>query len=143
MGKEIWKDINEYENIYQISNLGRVKSVKKGIIKKPSVLPRGYLRIGLSKCGKVKYYSIHRLVAEAFIPNPFNKPCVNHKDCNTSNNNVDNLEWCTWEENSEYGDRKLKVALGIALYHLKTNHPKETKIINKLVEIQKYIKKLN
>lgn len=105
---EIWKDISGYEGKYQISNLGRVKRLgnnktKKEKIKIPAKNKDGYLRVNLYKEGKYKTFTVHRLVAEAFIQNPNNYPCVNHKDENPSNNNVDNLEWCDYKYNSNYG----------------------------------------
>ena len=113
---ELWKDIANYEGSYQISNLGRVKSLsrsiydsrgyiihRKGKIKKPSFDKNGYPQIGLCKNGTVITRKIHRLVAEAFIPNPENKPEINHKDEDKTNNCVDNLEWVTEKENVNYG----------------------------------------
>lgn len=108
--EEIWKDIENYEGLYQVSNLGRVKSLpnvnhKNEIILKPSI-SNGYYSVALNKSGKQKRIYIHRLVAEAFIPNPHNLPQVGHKDENNfktgdgCNNCVDNLEWCTHKENS-------------------------------------------
>lgn len=104
--KEIWKDIKDYEGHYQVSNLSRVKSIKFGkeIIMKQNIR-RGYYYVGLSKNGKVKNYFVHRLVAEAFLDNPDNLPCVNHKDENKLNNNVDNLEFCSVFYNNTYGTR--------------------------------------
>lgn len=98
--KEIWKDIKGYEGLYQVSNLGKVKSLKKNIILKPYIEKKGYLRIDLNKNGKSKHYLIHRLVAEAFIPNPLNKLQINHIDCNKQNNCINNLEWSTNLENA-------------------------------------------
>ena len=103
---EIWKDIENYENVYQISNIGRVRRIYKNgntKILKQDITKRGYCRISLSKNQKHKHYQIHRLVAKAFIPNPNNYPIVNHKDENPMNNNVDNLEWCTYSYNTLYG----------------------------------------
>lgn len=91
--------------LYQVSNLGKVKSLKynKPKILKIGYTKRGYGSINLCKNGKISHRTIHRLVAEAFIPNPNNYPCVNHKDENPRNNNVDNLEWCTYQYNMNYG----------------------------------------
>ncbi len=121
---EIWKDIEGYEGYYQISNLGRVKSLKRVILKsdgKTKTIPErirathkdhlGYERLCLQKDGKQELKKIHRLVAIAFIPNPDNLPVVNHKDENPSNNKVDNLEWCTQKYNSNYGTRNEKLSL--------------------------------
>lgn len=112
MKEEIWKDVVGYEGLYQVSNLGRVKSLgfdkwHKGKILKPSYDSKGnYLFIGLHADGKVTQRNVHRLVAEAFIPNPNNLPCVNHIDEIKTNNRADNLEWCTIEYNSNYGNAK-------------------------------------
>jgi len=140
--QEIWKDIEGYEGLYQVSNLGNVKSIKNNIIKKPSKLPKGYLQICLNKNGKLKYISIHRLVAQAFIPNPNNLPCVNHKDCNPQNNNINNLEWCTYKENNSYKNHRLKSNISSALFELRKNYPNEKEIINKLQEVRKEIDRL-
>lgn len=107
MKKEIWKDIIGYEGLYQVSNFGRVKSFKFGKerILKPGTNKYGYLIVILCKNGKVKHFYVHRLVAEAFIPNPHNYPCVNHKDECKTNNNVNNLEWCTYTYNNNYGTK--------------------------------------
>lgn len=106
---EIWKDVVGYEGLYQISNLGRVKSVRQN---KLMSLKRcqGYLRVGLRHRGKEqRSYFVHRLVAEAFIPNPHNYPQINHKDECRTNNNVENLEWCTAKYNCNYGTHTLKM----------------------------------
>ena len=145
---EIWKDVKGYEGLYQISDKGRVKSLQRmvkkrkceEIIKKPSKLPKGYLRLGLCKNGTIKYYSIHRLVAEAFIPNPNNLPCVNHKDCNTSNNNVDNLEWINHKDNNSYKNHHLKRNISSALYYLKRDYPQEKELISQIEQIKEKIK---
>ena len=102
---EIWQDIPNYENEYQISNYGRVRSLKnnKFHIKTP-ILGRtqDYYSIGLTHNGIKKQYSIDRLVAETFIPNPNNYPEVNHKDENPKNNHIDNLEWVTHSQNVKH-----------------------------------------
>ena len=105
--KEIWKDIKDYEGHYQVSNLSRVKSIKFGKerILKPVTDRHGYSIVGLWKNNKQKTYKVHRLVAEAFIPNPYNLPQVNHKDENPLNNNVNNLEWCNSKYNCNFGTR--------------------------------------
>jgi hypothetical protein len=110
---EIWKDIKGYEGLYQVSNRGRVKRLggsnkcwKERIL---SVRPKadGYTRVALSKNNKIEYARIHRLVADAFIPAIENKPFINHKDLNRSNNNVENLEWCTHQENMNHRNELL------------------------------------
>lgn len=106
MNMEEFKDIKGYEGKYQISNFGRVKSLwfGKEKILKPIEHSQGYLTVILYKNRKIKTIKIHRLVAEAFISNPHNYPCVNHKDENPANNCVDNLEWCTQKYNVNYGN---------------------------------------
>lgn len=94
---ETYKDIIGYEGKYQISNLGNVLNSRQKLIK-PIVSNTGYIRIGLRNQGK-KLFSVHRLVAIAFIPNPNNKPHINHIDGIKSNNCVNNLEWVTQSEN--------------------------------------------
>lgn len=95
---EIWKDVDGYEGIYQISNLGRVRN-KIGLVLKQKPSKDGYVRILLCKDGKYKAKYVHILVAKAFIPNPDCKPEVNHIDANKSHNSSDNLEWVTRREN--------------------------------------------
>lgn len=104
---EVWKSINDR---YSVSNFGNVKSnyANKERILKPYKNHDGYLMIDLRSPGKRKSISVHRLVAQAFIPNPDNLPEVNHKDENKTNNYVDNLEWCTTEYNCNYGTRNIR-----------------------------------
>ena len=96
---EIWKDIKGDEGLYQISNFGKVKR-KNRILKNRKISQ--YKGVALSKEGKVKNYTIHRLVAQAFIDNPKNKKEVNHIDGNKDNNMVNNLEWVTRQENQQH-----------------------------------------
>lgn len=163
--KEVWKDVVGYEGYYQVSSLGRVKGVDRiikakfinhetqkvnGKILKPFTNKHGYVRVSLTINQKVNKFSVHRLVAQAFIPNPENKPQVNHKDEKRDNNNVDNLEWVTVKENSNYGTlpkqrsiRKSKPVISVsegglmryfksateAAYRLKVNAPKISLVI--------------
>lgn len=101
--EEIWKDIEGYEGLYQVSNMGRVRSLRRNIILKSKIERNGYERVRLCTNNIPKDYSVHRLVATAFISNPNNYPIVNHKDENRTNNCADNLEWCTQEYNVNYG----------------------------------------
>lgn len=112
---ETWKAIKGYEGIYEISNLGRVRNIKrKNKIVKSYTTKLGYQRVQLSKNGKFKNLLIHRLVADAFLPKPDNKDVINHKDFDRSNNNVENLEWLTYKENSHYSmDRMVEAQLKV------------------------------
>jgi len=104
---EIWKDVVGYESLYQVSNLGRVKSLyqkKEKILKKCFTIDF-YHRVNLCNKGKNKNFRVHRLVAEAFIPNINQKETVNHIDGNKQNNNVNNLEWATRKEQTEHALR--------------------------------------
>lgn len=110
--KEIWRDIKDYEGLYQVSNLGRVRSLdryvkhsrggvmvrRKGCLLKPTT-NKGYKMVALSKNNTIRYYLIHRLVAEAFIPNPENKPYIDHINTIKTDNRVQNLRWVTRLEN--------------------------------------------
>ena len=102
---EIWIDINGYEGLYQVSDKGNVKSLISGKLLKQIYNKGGYMRVCLYKNHKGILKSVHRLVADAFIPNEEMLPCVNHKDENPSNNSVENLEWCTYRYNNIYGNR--------------------------------------
>lgn len=111
---EEWKDIKDFEGLYQISNYGRVKSLKRHrqlyskrllipeIIRKNGYDKDGYQILPLNKLSKKYVKKIHRLVAEAFISNPHNKPCVDHVNCITSDNRVTNLRWVTVKENNKH-----------------------------------------
>ena len=139
--EEMWKDIAGYEGKYQVSNLGNVKSLKtnRNLYYSKS---KKYLRVGLSKNGIRKGYSIHRLVAQAFLPNPKNKPCINHKDCNGHNNRVDNLQWCTYKENNSYKNHNLKKNISSVLYFLKRDYPDEIELIKNIEVIKNKIENL-
>lgn len=121
---EQWKDITRYEGLYQVSNLGNVRSLVRN--KKTSdptqwrslkLIERkrdGYIEVSLSKNNVSVRRKVHRLVAEAFVDNPMNLAEVNHKDENRSNNRADNLEWCTHKYNIDYGTRNKRIAKSIS-----------------------------
>lgn len=110
--KEIYKPIKGY--YYEVSNIGQVRNVKTGRILKNCLDKDGYCRVDLYKNGIRKVCSVHRLVAQAFIPNPKNLPEVNHKDECKTNNRIDNLEWCTSKYNKNYGTRNQRAGKSIA-----------------------------
>ena len=114
--QEIWKDVEGYEGLYQVSNFGRVKSLDRYVLRNGNSLfvkgivlsqlnNRGYLTVRLCNSGKYKNYLVHRLVANAFIHNDNNYSEINHIDENKHNNHVDNLEWCDRKYNVNYGSR--------------------------------------
>lgn len=126
---EIWKDIKGYEGLYQVSNIGRVKSLERTVIRKNGrkqtirerILKRsanqdGYLQIDLYDSYGKKRFAVHRLVCEAFHQNPKNKPCVNHIDEDKTNNTASNLEWCTAKENCNHGTRNARIAKSVGQY---------------------------
>ena len=112
---EIWVDVKGYEGYYQVSNKGQVRSLDRivtGSHGKPVKVPgcvlkgeisKGYKRVNFIKEGIAKHFQVHRLVALNFLPNPENHPVINHKDEDKLNNRLDNLEWCTYEYNNNYG----------------------------------------
>lgn len=138
MNIEYWRPVVGYEGLYEVSNKGRVRSLDryikdrngnythflKGRILSQATIRKGYKQVQLSKDGTQTPKRVHRLVAEAFIPNPLNLPQINHKDCNPSNNSVENLEWCDAKYNSNYGDRTEKVKIG------NINNPSKSKRVN-------------
>ena len=109
---ETWKAIAGFEGLYEVSNLGRVKSLKYGKEKilKPGKNIRGYLQVGLCKDGYLKHLFVHRLVAKAFIPNTQGLETVNHKDEVKTNNIVSNLEWMSIADNINYGTHNKRSA---------------------------------
>ena len=126
---EVWQPIRGYEGLYEASNLGQVRSVERvifsqrwgghqlrhSVILKPSISSRGYKMVVLSKNGKRKAYSVHRLVATTFLPNPNNLPVINHKDQNKLNNKINNLEWCDQMYNFHYADADVRRAISQSL----------------------------
>lgn len=125
MEGEVWKDVVGYEGLYQVSNLGRVKSLDKVISTRngyssfeksikgrvlKQVLVMGYLKVHLVNMNKGKSIPVHRFVAMSFIANKNNYPQVNHKDEDKTNNVVDNLEWCTVSYNNNYGTRNERIS---------------------------------
>lgn len=132
--KEIWKDVVNYENLYKISNLGRVKSLyRMGAnerICKLHIGTRGYLEVNISKNNIRKKVRVHRLIAEAFIPNPENKPEVNHIDGNKLNNSIENLEWVTRSENIQHSFK-----IGLNYGRKGAKHKRSRKIINTTTNI--------
>ena len=136
--KEIWKDIEGYEGYYQISNMGRVKSLERTVWKGKGyrIVPErilkagangdGYLQVNLSKDDKVKQPLVHRLVAIAFCENPKGYTEVNHKDEDKTNNRAENLEWCSRSYNLTYNGRAKKVGKKSAEKRRGRKHSEET-----------------
>lgn len=129
MSEEVWKDIEGYEGLYKVSNFGRVKRVTTGRILKNGKNRGGYLYVNLCKQGVTSNKRIHRLVAQAFIPNPENKQDINHIDEDKTNNIVSNLEWTTRKENLNHGTHNNRVSRSLSIpiiaINLKTGESKE------------------
>lgn len=102
---EIWKDVVDFEDLYEVSNIGRVRNKKNGkILSQSIVMNSGYCRVSLTDYNKItKSHNVHKLVARAFISNPDNLPCINHIDEDKTNNIVNNLEYCSYSYNNSYG----------------------------------------
>lgn len=138
MMKEEWRDVKGYEGKYQVSNLGRVKSLNyrhtgKEQFLKPGKNGNGYLFVNLYKNGVVKHFRVHRLVGSAFIPNPDNFSEINHKDEVKTNNSVSNLEWCSRQYNNTYAEKHRRHCKKIAGY--KDN--KLVKIYDAVIDVDK------
>lgn len=154
MNKEIWKDIPNYEGLYQISNLGRIKSVEKldklNHKRKEKILKcinnGRYMQVVLYRNSKKNIFLIHRLVALTFISNPNNYCFINHKNENPYDNNVNNLEWCTHKYNDNYGNRGNKISksnsVKIKQYDLNNNYIKTWSSIKEANQILKINKAL-
>ena len=129
MEKEIWKDILGYEGLYKVSNTGKIFSIERHGTKNRILSSvdngKGYLRVKLSKNDKPKSYMLHRIIAEAFIPNLENKKCVNHINGNKKDNRIENLEWCTHSENVNHairtGLKKIKPLPGMKVINIKSD----------------------
>ena len=131
----IWKPVPGYEGFYEVSNDGQVRSIyryKK--ILKPMISNTGYKRVDLFKNKKRKQYSIHRLVALAFIKNEDGKPFVNHKDENKLNNSADNLEWVSHVENCQYGTAIARRTEHFDYEHRKINNANQIKVCSKPIK---------
>ena len=144
--EEIWKDIKGYEGLYQVSNLGRVRSLDryvgnylfKGKIMKENLNSRGYLRLHLSMNNKQKEHKIHKLVAEAFIDNPDKLTEVNHINGIKTDNKVSNLEWCTHKENMLHAFYNLKhQAIVSKNTRRKNSENRQKKVANYAIKIEK------
>ena len=134
----MWKPIAGYDN-YMVSSFGRVKSLnyngtKREKILKPCKNRKGYLRVALFKNRKGKWFRVHRIVAQSFIPNPDNLPQVNHINEFKTDNSVWNLEWCTNEYNHNYGTRNERAGLA------QTNHPSTSKSVVQLDLLENFIR---
>lgn len=144
--QEIWKDISNYEGLYQVSTLGNIRSLDryvngrnskrliKGKILKTFKDKDGYMNVNLYKNSKIKQFKVSRLVAQAFIPNPNNLPQVNHKNEIKSDNCVDNLEWMTLIDNCNYGTRNTRISKKINQYDLDGNF---IKTWNSIIQIER------
>lgn len=130
------RDVVGYEGLYAITSCGRVYSYRAKKFLKPQEAKGNYLQVCLYKNHNRKWYYIHRLVAEAYIPNPLNLPCVNHIDERKTNNALLNLEWVTYEENNNFGTRNERIAKSLSkkIFCIETNE-----IFNSINEAAKTI----
>lgn len=147
---EIWVPILEvgFEGLYEISNFSRVKSLPNSArpiekIMTPQIQRNGRVSIWMSSKGVEKNCQLHRLVAKAFIPNPENKPCVNHIDNNPLNNQVRNLEWCTYKENSQHALKCNRFQLGEQRHNCKFTNEQVLEIFHSSIKITELAKIYN
>ena len=133
---EKWKEINGFEDLYMVSNKGNVFSIKRRKTLKLQKKGKNYFCVRLHNKKNIKSLYVHRLVAEAFIPNPENKPQVNHKDGVKANNSIDNLEWVTNIENRNHAIKNMLVT-NTRIVTIKKGDKKYT--FNKIVDAQKHI----
>lgn len=133
MAKErlIWKDIPNFEGIYQVSNYGDILNITTNKYLKGNIKNTGYVEVMLTKEKHRCYRYVHRLVAEAFIPNPENLETVNHKNELKTDNSVDNLEWMTQKENNNYGSRNKRISKFRQTSQFGGNNPNAVKVLNK------------
>ena len=129
--EENWKDIEGYDGLYQVSDKGRVKSLKFGKenLLKPRKTPKGYLQVHLCKNGETKWCYLHRLVAQSFLSNNNNLPQINHKNEDKIDNRVENLEWCDARYNNTYGTRTDKCLKPVIQYSKSGEFIKEWKSV--------------
>ena len=130
--EEMWEDIPGYEGHYQVSNSGKVFSLKMEIELKPNIIRSGYKMVRLSKHGWARDYLVHRLVAMCFVNNPKNNRVVNHLDGNKTNNYFLNLEWCTDSENQLHAIRT-----GLRVPKSREEHPQHKLSEAQILEIRK------
>lgn len=136
--EELWKEVKGFIGLYQVSNTGNIKSMRRNKLMKQS-MRKGYKRIGLhGENFKIMTYSVHRLVAMEFVQNPNNNPVINHKDGNKLNNNANNLEWVTQKENITHSyENELRKLKEISQYD------KSGKLVKKYKNITKASKETN
>lgn len=128
---EVWKDIKGYEGLYQVSNMGNVRSLKRNKNLSLEIIRGGYCRVKLCDNGKENKILVHRLVAKEFLDNPLGLCEINHKDENKLNNNVENLEYCTRRYNVEYSQAKSVHCLETNDYFKSLKEAEETTQISK------------
>lgn len=132
---EQWKPVTGYEEKYEISNLGNVRTAAGRLLKPTNI--GGYLSISLTKNKKARLFRVHRLVATAFIPNPSELPVVNHKDENRLNNSADNLEWCTQSYNYTYGNARKRWHDSVYNCSINISHNGEEKRVGEWADLLK------